>query len=118
MKRPSWAKVRRYKIVRRGNLAGTYQSYIPVKQRASSGEIDRGSILEYLLEKITKSPNGVCRDKLHDCCRGIHARRTKNMSLEQLRVYEVVIIVYAAKWYGKGDKQRAYKVWVGNEVSV
>ena len=106
MKRPSWAKVRRYKVVRRGNLAGTY------------GEIDRGSILEYSLGRITKSSNGVCRDKLHVCYRGIHARRTKNMSLEQLRVYEVVIIVYAAKWYGKGDKQRAYKVWVGNEVSV
>ena len=116
MKRPKWASEKRYKIVHQSYSKGIYESPVPVTRRALSEGLDRGLILEYSSGKVTYSPNGVCEIEGHDCCRGIHAWRTKEDAQKRVSTSGVIVIVYAMKWYGVGDKCRTQRVWVGEIV--
>jgi len=112
MKKPKWAKCRRYKIVlKEGNC-----SPITFADRISD-KGDVGSILQYYPRTIVVSPNGVNKSSRRTCARGIHAYKSGIHAYENRSLirWEKIITVWAAKWYGKScdNKCRAYRVWVG-----
>ena len=130
MKKPKWAirKNLRYKVV-----TLDYMSIYPVMERIPGACIlgplqfpgikAYGEMLSYRQNTLVVSRNGVCH--LHECCRGIHALRGLKKA-RQIAQNEVsfgtppvrIIRVYALKWYGKDNKVRAERVWVGKEVLI
>ena len=121
MKKPKWAKLRRYKVVRvtitkSGIPKPIYQSVmVPVERAKHCSGKGKGIILTYRLGTVQTSPNGLCLNPNHTCGRGIHAWRTKAIAQYEVQYYfgSAILSVWAAKWVGTGRKQRAYRVWVG-----
>src|SRR3990167_10000965 len=97
MKRPKWAKHKRYKIVTENRT-----SYIAPSRRGFGCSESRGFRLWYPPRTIVTSPNGVCRKRTHDCCRGIHAYTKSGVILHLPTSRENIIAleVYAVQWYG------------------
>jgi len=107
MKKPQWAKCRRYKIV-------TVWNYSPIDlNNRNKDKGDAGTTLQYIPRTIVVSPNGVNKSSSITCGRGIHAY--KDRINNTLSAGEKYITVWAAKWYSNParDKYRAYRVWVG-----
>lgn len=116
MKRPKWAKEKRWKLVNGPyfNDGGFYTSPIYVNARTSDCDgRSRGEIISYRPGEVVKSPNGVCRKQRHECCRGIHAYSSRKEAKANRYPNNVIIPVYAVRWHGSGKKCRASRVWVG-----
>src|SRR3990167_6719967 len=117
MKRPKWAKLRRYKVVQVTDSASGIRSYksvmsLSIRAKGCSGK-GKGTILIYHPGTIQISPNGLCLNREHTCGRGIHAWRTRAIARDHAWSSSAIFPVWAARWVGTGKKQRAYRVWVG-----
>lgn len=116
MKRPKWAvrKNLRYKVVTSllcSPIAGAFRTNLSTS--------NKGTVLQYVVGEVIKSPNGVSTTKRLSCYRGIHAYKTLNGAIANKGYNDEILRVYAPKWHGprSSSKCRAGRVYVAGVVN-